>query len=61
MHPEYVKLIAELDKALSLVRTLWLESSSPEVQAKWRTRLDGLLDERLRLMRARDATQTLAA
>lgn len=55
MQNEYVKLIKELDKTLSMVRALWLESKTPDEKAKWRVRIDELLDERLRLMKSRDA------
>ena len=55
MQNEYVKLIKELDKTLSMVRALWLESKTPDEKAKWRGRIDDLLDERLRLMKSRDA------
>ena len=55
MQNEYVKLIKELDKTLSMVRALWMESKTPEEKGKWRGRIDELLDERLRLMNSRDA------
>ena len=55
MQNEYVKLIKELDKTLSMVRALLLESKTPEEKGKWRGRIDELLDERLRLMNSRDA------
>lgn len=52
---EYLRLIAELDRVLALVRSLWLRATAAEERIKWRLRLDGLLDERLRLMQGRDA------
>lgn len=55
MQNEYVKLIKELDKTLSMVRALWMESKTPDERGKWRGRIDELLDERLRLMKSRDA------
>lgn len=61
MHSEYIKLIAELDKTLSMVRTLWMEAKPADEKAKWRVRLDELLDERSRLMKARDAAQVVVA
>ena len=54
MQNEYVKLIKELDKTLSMVRALLLESKTPDERVKWRGRIDELLDERLRLMKSRD-------
>ena len=50
MHNEYIKLIAELDKTLSMVRSLWMDAKAPDEKNKWRVRLDELLDERSRLM-----------
>ena len=55
MQNEYVKLIKELDKTLSMVRALWMESKTPDERGKWRGRIDDLLDERMRLMKSRDA------
>ncbi len=55
MHSEYLKLIVELDRVLSMLRCLWLEAASEADRSKWRVRLDQSLDERLRLMRCRDA------
>lgn len=55
MQNEYVKLIKELDKTLSIIRALLLESKTPDEKAQWRGRIDELLDERLRLMKSRDA------
>ena len=55
MQNEYVKLIKELDKTLSMVRALWMESKTPDEKSKWRGRIDELLDERLRLMKSRDS------
>lgn len=61
MQNEYLKLIAELDKTLSMVRSLWLDANDAAEKTKWRVRLDELLDERLRLMKCRDALATVAA
>jgi len=60
MHEDYLRLIVEVDKVLSLVREMWVESSdgSPE-KRKHMKRLDELLEERMRLMRARDAMTTV--
>jgi hypothetical protein len=61
MHQEYVKLIAELDQVLELVSALFGAAKEHGEKAKWRHRIDGLLDERLRLMAARDAAAQFAA
>jgi hypothetical protein len=61
MHNEYIKLIADLDKTLSMVRSLWLDAKATDEKNKWRVRLDEMLEERYRLMEARDAAQTVAA
>ncbi len=55
MTQEYEKLIIEIDSILSMVRTLWIESRDDFEKRRNAKRLDELLDERLRLMKARDA------
>jgi hypothetical protein len=55
MKEEYIRLIAELDRQISQLRGFWLSSSTPEEKTKWLNLLDESLDERLRLMRCRDA------
>lgn len=59
MYNEYVKLIGELDKTLSMSRDLWTKARDNDEKRKWRIRLDELLDERTRLMKARDAALTI--
>ena len=59
MEQEYTNLITELDHVLSSIRTVWMEAKTPEEKAKWHVRLDELLDERMRLMKARDASSKL--
>lgn len=54
MKSEYLKLIAEFDKTLSIVRSLWMDAKAPDEKNKCRVRLDELLDERIRLMKLRD-------
>jgi hypothetical protein len=56
----YTRLIAEFDRVLSMLRTLWLEAETPAVREKWRSRLDQSLDERLLLMRRREAFDLIA-
>lgn len=55
MKQEYEKLIEELDKTLSMSRSLWMAAKDSAERNKWRIRLDELLDERRRLMKCRDA------
>lgn len=60
MTSHYTTLIAELDKTLDMVRAFWLESRDDIEKGKNTKRLNELLDERLRLMKARDAIQTIS-
>lgn len=55
MQNEYIKLIAELDKTIAMIRTYWMDARDNSEKKKWRIRLDELLDERFRLMQARDS------
>ena len=59
MANEYINLIAGLDKVISEFRTLWMESKISDDTLKWKVKLDDLLDERMRLMKARDAAMTV--
>jgi hypothetical protein len=59
MHDHYTSLIDELDKTLALVRGFWVESISDHERKKNMERINQLLDERLRLMKGRDAAETL--
>lgn len=59
LYSEYMNLIAMLDKRLELGRALWLEAKTPSEKAKRRIQMDGLLDERLKLMSARDAAKQI--
>ena len=54
MREEYKRLIGEVDKTLSMLREGWMSALDHE-RAKWRERLDAMLDERLRLMKLRDS------
>ena len=48
--------IADFDsRVLSLLRELWLDAKDDATKTKMRGRIDDALDERLRLMRLRDA------
>lgn len=53
MKAEYLKLIAECDKNLSLLRESWLESPLQK-KARWLGLINQALDERIRLMALRD-------
>jgi hypothetical protein len=55
MNKDYVKLIEELDKTLSMARGCWMDARSNEDKTKWYKRLNELLEERSRLMKLRDA------
>jgi hypothetical protein len=55
MKEEYIRLILEQDKVISAMRMLWGEARDAAEKAKWRVQIDHALDERMRLMRARDA------
>lgn len=46
--------IAGIDTALDLTRELWLAAVDPADRAKYRAKIDGLLDQRLVLMKQRD-------
>ncbi len=59
MTHQYDSLISELDKTLSMVRTFWMEARDDGEKRKNTNRLNELLDERLRLMSARDAASKL--
>lgn len=54
MKKEYETLIAEHDKTLSYLRSEWLESLTKD-KDKWMEKINAALDERLRLMKLRDA------
>jgi len=54
MKQDYIKLIEELDKTLSMARTCWIDARSTDDKKKWYKRLDELLEERMRLMNLRD-------
>lgn len=51
----YIDLIAEVDKTIDMVRPFWLEARDEGEKRKNLNRINELLDQRLSLMRARDA------
>jgi len=50
----YKKLIKEVDKLLDILRSGWMESKDIKEKEKYQERLNGALDERIRLMKLRD-------
>ncbi len=53
-------LIMEIDRVMATLRSLWMNARSSTEKEKWRSRIDQALDERLRLMRIRDAASATA-
>lgn len=53
MKEEYVKLIVEHDKTLSMLRGQWMDAKPPE-KTKYMDRINSALDERGRIMKLRD-------
>lgn len=53
-HESILSSIAAIDTALSMARELWLEARDDESRRKYRAKIDGLLDQRLPLMKERD-------
>lgn len=54
MREEYVRLITEHDKTLSLLRGEWIAATDKE-RNKWMVKINSSLDERSRLMSLRDS------
>lgn len=56
LREEAVVLIAQLDQVLATVRAYWLEASPNSKERRhWLGRINQLLDQRLHLMKVRDA------
>jgi len=55
MKTEYVTHIAELDKTLKMLSDMWKDEKDKKKITQFRSRIDSMLDERLRLMKLRDA------
>lgn len=53
MKEEYKRMIAEMDKTLSMLRESWMAAVMEE-KPRWLDRLNAMLDERFRLMKLRD-------
>lgn len=61
LYMNYLGTIAEFDEAaIGPIRQLWMTTDGPD-KARWATRLDELLDQRLKMMKARDAAKALEA
>ncbi len=54
MKDEYNKLIAEMDKTLSLIKKQWEAAKPGKDKNDYEERLNATLDERFRLMGLRD-------
>jgi hypothetical protein len=54
METNIIKKIAHLDKKLNLLRGGWIDAL-PEKKSHWMKRINDGLDERLKLMKQRDA------
>lgn len=54
MKNEYIKLIIEVDRVLSMLRGLWLDADSTEEAHEWYIKINKTLEERIRLMKLRD-------
>ena len=57
MKTEYVKLIATMDKTLSLIRKQWEKAPAGKEKEEYMSRINESLDERFRLMGLRDAAK----
>ncbi len=57
-HESILSSIAGIDTALGLCRELWLSAKTEEDRAKYRVKIDGLLDQRIGLMKSRDEETT---
>jgi hypothetical protein len=55
MKAEYIRLIANHDKTLSQLASCLKEAKTPEDIKKWKDRINESLDERIILMKSRDA------
>lgn len=55
---DYIKLISEVDKLLSILRGFWMDARSNDDKRKYHDRLNQSLEERSRLMKLRDEVKT---
>ena len=54
MNQDLKHQIAQVDEKLSILRETWMDSQ-PEKKPHWMSKIDSALDERLKLMKQRDA------
>ena len=59
LHNEYVGLITQLDGVIGQVRKLWMDERNSQEKKKHADKLNELLDQRVGMMKARDAAQQL--
>ncbi len=59
MVTQYADLIAQCDKALSLMRVFWMEARDDGEKRKYMTQINEMLDQRLGLMAAQKAAAQL--
>jgi len=57
MKTEYEKLIATMDKTLSLIRKQWEKAPAGKEKEEYMSRINESLEERFRLMGLRDAAK----
>lgn len=58
MQAEYTRLITERDGILTELRANWLSARCDKDRTTWMGKINGNLDERLRLMKCRDTALT---
>lgn len=51
---QQIRMIAEIDQCLSLMREKWLDATTQEEKARSMARIDAMLDQRIIMMRNRD-------
>jgi len=60
MKNEYIKLIVEIDKVISMLRGLWLDAENSVEADKWYMKINKALEERSRLMLLRDKKRSIS-
>ena len=53
MNQNITQQITQVDEKLTILRESWMDSA-PEKKSHWMAKIDAALDERLKLMKARD-------
>jgi hypothetical protein len=54
---QVLDMIEQVDKTLSMLKEGRDEAKAPELKKRWTERIDAMLDERMRLMNARDGKE----